>query len=184
MGGECKQKRTSTRLSDGNQLRNCWSQAVLTGRAIYQINRGGSDSQRMMGTNAASERVPYVRKWPGVGVQNDRPGEAKRNGGNVCNTQRRGWHNGDTWYRNQLSIANVSRVSVSLRCTVRYASRPLHSQGECRRARVQRRYIVARPSPCPCHRNFAIGTQFTRVLSRCDERHDNTRWRFEVWKVR
>lgn len=46
IGGECKQKREPGRLSGGNQLRNCWSQAVLTGpcgkggRAIYQINRG------------------------------------------------------------------------------------------------------------------------------------------------
>lgn len=58
MGGECKQKRarrSGGRSSGGNQLRNCWSQAVLTGpRAIYQINRGGSDSRRVMGPSAAS----------------------------------------------------------------------------------------------------------------------------------
>lgn len=56
MAGECKQKRPSGgRSSGGNQLRNCWSQAVLTGpRAIYQINRGGSDSRRVMGPSAAS----------------------------------------------------------------------------------------------------------------------------------
>jgi len=43
IGGECKQKREPARLSGGNQLRNCRSQAVLTGPcggAIYQINRG------------------------------------------------------------------------------------------------------------------------------------------------
>lgn len=47
MVGECKQKRELARLSGGNQLRNCWSQAVLTGPCggggggtIYQINRG------------------------------------------------------------------------------------------------------------------------------------------------
>lgn len=42
-------------------------------RAIYQINRGGSDSRRMMGPMWRASRAPYVRKWPGVGVQRSRP---------------------------------------------------------------------------------------------------------------
>lgn len=74
IGSECKQKREPARLSGGNQLRNCWSQAVLTGPrggAIYQINRGERKRfhRRRMMEPAAAQRAPYVRKRPGVGVR-------------------------------------------------------------------------------------------------------------------
>lgn len=174
MGGECKQKRASTRtarLSDGNQLRNCWSQAVLTGPygAIYQINRGGSDSRRMMGpTRRASSICQEATRCR----RPDRPAwRAKRDGSNVCSAQRRGWwlaHPGGTRDIETSCRSDVSRVSC--RCAALSSTRPVRCiPRENADERVQRRYIVARPSPSPqFRRRYAICAD---VISRRQRRN-------------
>lgn len=134
IGGECKQKREPARLSGGNQLRNCRSQAVLTGPcggAIYQINRGEEaiPSAPDDGTSTAqhglhmseSDQVSASeparrRKWKATCVchARDRRMGAKgwrretEGGGGSAPTR-------DTRYRNQLSIGDCIASIVSSR---------------------------------------------------------------------
>lgn len=89
----------------------------------------------------ASERAPYVRKRPGVGVQTDRPGEQNATGATcVAHTEGGGgWHTHAGHAISKPAVDRTYRV-VALRCPVRYASRPLYSQGGCRRARPKAIY--------------------------------------------
>lgn len=166
-------------MSGGNQLRNCWSQAVLTGPcggAIYQINRGEEaiSSAPDDGTSAAQAGL-HMSGSDQVSAS-ERQSRASKMEGNVCVTRenaeegsgKRGRGEGgaltrDTRYQNQLSIGTRCRGY----CVVTRVFRPLQF------SRIRQTSVSSRRDRCPDSPPSSVHN-FRGALSRRDGENGET----------
>jgi len=167
MAGECKQKRASTRRPPVR--RQSITELLESGgfdwavRAIYQINRGGSDSRRMMGP---TRRASGLHMSGSDQVSASRPPwRAKRDGSATCvaHGERGSWHTHAGHAISKPAVDREYRV-IAPRCP-QYASVAFPKR---MRTSAFKGDVSSRDRPRH-HHDFAIGTQFARVLSHGDD---------------